>query len=346
MVIPHFNMLRSVNFISSITVLATYIYIQAAAESATNGELRGTCLKQAINIAAGQISNFTVPSSNCTGAELQFSDGSSTLLSAVPAGCSSPGAQYSFSLSLNNATVEGPLNLTVFCQEAAPVCLTINVQAPTVETSAANHDSMIELCTPSHNLTIPIGNNPTLSQQSGGTTDSGSIPSAAGSATSAQTSSGAPSSVLPSNPISLTAQTTGSAPEGAASSTLTTPLAQNSVPGMQTNPTMGWSSDGGSMSGATSLPISDSNSPTGKATQINGDASNSVSGTSIQSMTISTSPSSPVDSNLGSTSQLSVMAPTAGTVLASGSTSPTASPISVAQSATTCQCPCSCSTSH
>jgi len=226
------------------------------------------------------------------------------------------------------------------------VCLTINVQAPTVKTSAANHDSMIELCTPSHNLTVPIWNNSTLSQQFGGTTDSELISSAAGSATSAQTSSGAPSSVLPSNSISLTAQTTESASEGAASSTLTTQLAQNSVPSMQTNSIMGWSLDGSFKSSATSLSTSDSNSLTGKATQINEDASNSVTGASIQSMTISTSPTNPVDSTRGFISQLPVMIPTAETVLASESTSPPASLISAAQSAATCQCPCPCPTSQ
>ncbi len=208
MVIFDFNMVWSVNFISSFTVLATYIYIQATAESATNGELRGTCLKQAINIAADQVSNFTVSSFRCTRAELQFSDSSLKSLSAVPAGCSFSNAQYFFFLSLSNATVEDSLNLTVFCQEAAPVCLTINVQALTVKTSAANNDFMVELCTLSHNLTISTWNNSALSQQSQGTTDSELILSVTGSATFTQTSSEAFTSVLLSNSISQTAQTT------------------------------------------------------------------------------------------------------------------------------------------
>ena len=337
-------MVWSVKFISSFTVLATYIYLQAAAESATNRELKGTCLKQAINIAAGQVSNFTVPSSNCTRAELQFSDGSSKSLSAVPAGCPSLNTQYFFSLSLNNATVEGPLNLTVFCQKAAPVCLSINVQAPTVKTPAANHDSMVELCTPSHNFTVSTWNNPALSRQSESTSDFELLPSATGSATSAQTSSGASTLVLPSNPIPQTAQTTGSSPEGSASSTLTTQLAQTSVSIMQTNSTMGWSLDGSTISSEMSLPISNLNSPTRKPTQINGGASNSVNETSIQSMSIFTSPFNSVDSTLGSTSQLSVMAPTPETVLASGNTSPSTLPISTAQSAASCQCSCPCPT--
>ena len=102
-------------------------------------------------MAAGGQYNLTIPSANCTSAELQYSDGSSRKLS-LPAPCS--GGLSNFTLGLSDKTPTGLMKLTVICPYTAPSCYTFLIQSATSESVAGQIDELHDLC-PSTNPSYP-----------------------------------------------------------------------------------------------------------------------------------------------------------------------------------------------
>ena len=115
-------------------------------------DLQGTCVLQAIDLIAGQFNNLTIPSSNCSEAELQYNDGKSLSI-PINSTCSDYAPTAQLVLGLDNMTSPGAANLTIFCEKAAPLCLALVIVTST-DNGKSMSNSMQEICQSLSNMSL------------------------------------------------------------------------------------------------------------------------------------------------------------------------------------------------
>jgi len=165
------------------------------------GETTNQCSTQVVDLAPGQEHNLTIPCAKYVSADLQFPNGTITLLSPGAIECASTATQTDLQLYLSDSAPQGSLNLTIFCLSAAPVCYSFNVEAP--NQSTPKHDySLRQVCSL---------NNATAGTNSSSLGQAQAMPGlAAGSSSSLTASSGQP--LNPGAPVGANPTDSGSQP--------------------------------------------------------------------------------------------------------------------------------------
>lgn len=147
-------------------------------------------LQGANELYAGGLFDISIPNVNCSNAELQFDDGTFQSFPVGPPLCTNTSGTSLFSLALASNIPLGSLNLTVFCNRVAPVCLSFIVQGPTNQSQTRSQYTMQGVC-PS--VPQPIASQPLSSSLSNLTN---TVP---GVVQTGPTSSGLLGSVSPTN---------------------------------------------------------------------------------------------------------------------------------------------------
>ncbi len=88
------------------------------------------CLFQSENLSPGEPHNLTVPCKNPQAAEFQLSQGDPVYVPIPVSNCTNISDRSELCLIINSSTPEGPLNLTVFCQQLGPLCYSFTVEPP------------------------------------------------------------------------------------------------------------------------------------------------------------------------------------------------------------------------
>jgi hypothetical protein len=196
------SMLLNHHRLVSYVVLALSTYVRGFVSETTN-----QCSTQVVDLAPGQEHNLTIPCAKYVSADLQFPNGTVTLLSPGAIECASTATQTDLQLYLSDSAPQGSLNLTIFCLSAAPVCYSFNVEAPNQSTQ--KHDySLRQVC--SLNNATTGTNSSLLGQPQAMPPNKQDSGLAAGSSGSLTASSGQP--VNPGAPVGANPTDSGSQP--------------------------------------------------------------------------------------------------------------------------------------
>jgi len=218
---------RNYHHLVPYVILALGTYVRGFVNETPN-----QCSTQVVDLPPGQEYNLTIPCAKYVSADIQLSNGSIISLPAGATDCASTATQTDLQLYLSDTAPQGSLNLTIFCQNVAPVCYSFRVEAPNQSTQ--KHDySLQEVCS-LNNATVHTNSSslgqaqamPPNTQDSGlaaGATATGSSPSAG--SLGQPLNSGVPAVASPtdsgSQPLSQVqpagATPTGSSPSGGSS---------------------------------------------------------------------------------------------------------------------------------
>ena len=182
---PNHSMLlkhRNYHHLVPYVILALGTYVRGFVNETPN-----QCSTQVVDLPPGQEYNLTIPCAKYVSADIQLSNGSIISLPTGATDCASTATQTDLQLYLSDTAPQGSLNLTIFCQNVAPVCYSFRVEAPNQSTQ--KHDySLREVCS-LNNATVRTNSSslgqaqamPPNTQDSGlaaGATATGSSPSA------------------------------------------------------------------------------------------------------------------------------------------------------------------------